>query len=145
MKLLSYHLRVKRVSGLNKEDSTPKIENILIKLVGDTLFKKFCKGLAIRGYVRADPPKIEAVLERVKNKDGELSWKELGEEEIKKAQSIVDGILKAPKIAAKVDYKAEFEKQKQLNDGLEKRLKALEDKPKPGPKKKETSKLKENE
>ncbi len=131
IKLLAYHLRTKRVCGLNKEDNTPKIENILVKLTGLTSLKKQCKSLAVSGYIKDSPPKIEAVLER---NEKTLEWKSLGEKEINEAQKEVDKLLITSKVQGKIDYKAAFETQKAKNDDLERRLKALEIKPKPGPK-----------
>ena len=133
MKLLAYHLRTKRVSGLN-QDNTPKIENILVKLVGILSLQKYSKSLKVRGYVKGDPPKIEVVLERISDKQP-IKWKELGEEEIAEAQKVVDGILKTPAGPQKSNDKEQIDNLKAKNDDLEARLKALEDKPKPGRKK----------
>ena len=130
MKLLAYHLRTKRVSGLNR-DNTPKIENIIVKLVGVLALQKYSKFLTVRGYVKGDPPEIEAVLERVKDN----KWKELGEEDIAAAQKVVDDLLKPVKGTPKSDDKEQINDLKAKNDDLEARLKALENKPKPGRKK----------
>lgn len=122
MKVQAFQLRVKRVSGLNN-DMTPKIENILVKLVGATAVDKYCKHINIRGFIKADPPRIEKVLFR--NDEGE--WVEDKKEEIEKAQVIVDKYTVNKNILSKdVDYKTELEDQKKRNDDLESRLKALE-------------------
>ncbi len=130
MKLLAYHLRTKRVSGLNR-DNTPKIENILVKLVGILALQKYSKFLTVRGYVKGEPPKIEAVLERISDKQP-IKWKELGQKEIAEAQKVVDDLLKPVKGTQKTDYKEAFEDQKAIIDDLHQRLKAVENKPKPG-------------
>ena len=139
MNLKAYHLQTWRVSGLNN-DMTPKVEDITVKLVGELSFEKYCKFLTIRGYMLKKPPQIVKVLERVKNE-----WKELGEKEISEDQERVDLLLNAPKLSEKVDYESKFEDQKKQNKALEARLKALENKPKPGPKKKLEPKLENNE
>lgn len=139
MNLKTYHLRTWRVSGLN-QDMTPKIEDITVKLTGEDSFKKYCKFLTVRGYMLDKPPQIVKVLERVKNE-----LKELGEEEIAEAQERVDHILNTPKQSEKVDYETKFEDQKKQNEALAARIKALENKPKPGPKKKVEPKPQDNE
>ena len=139
MNLKAYHLQTWRVSGLNN-DMTPKVEDITVKLVGELSFEKYCKFLTVRGYMLKKPPQIVKVLERVKNE-----WKELGEKEISEDQERVDLLLNAPKLSEKVDYESKFEDQKKQNKALEARLKALENKPKPGPKKKLEPKLENNE
>lgn len=141
MELRTYHLRTWRVYSL-KSDLTPKIEDITVKLQGGIgELKKYCEFMIVRGFMESKPPKIVKVIER--NKDGK--WIDLKESDIAEAQIIVDQTLKKVKSDVKVDYKSEFEGQKKRNDDLEARLKALESKPKPGPKKKEIPKPKGDE
>ena len=159
MELKAYHLRTWRVSGLNK-DMTHRIEDITVKLVGESSLEKYCKFLPVNGYVQDKPPKIVKVLERTSktvDKRIVLEWRELGENAISEAQERVTKLLNAPITGQKVDYKSELEDQKKRNEvqkkrneDLESRLKALENKPKPGPKAKQssegnTTKLKTNE
>ena len=125
-KYLTYQLLTKRVCGLNKEDNTHKIEEILVKLGGSVLLEKYCKFLSVRGYIKTDPPKIVKVLDK--------SGEECGENEIVEAQKVVDKLLNVSKVEAPIEYKLELEKEKKRTDDLERRLNALE-KPKPGRKK----------
>lgn len=122
-----YHLQTKRVRGLN-DDSTPKIEQIVVKLEGEANLQKYCKFMLYNGFVKTDPPRIIDVLEREGAETVKLSGKEL-KDYIEKGQSIVDNILKSNGNANRVvDYKAEFEKQLKVNNDLELRLRLLEDK-----------------
>ncbi len=131
MELLAYHLRTKRVCGLNT-DNTPKIENILVKLTGRTSLNKYSKSLNIRGFIKDSPPKIEVVLQRNEETG---KWKQLGISAINEAQIIVDGIIGTGPVEKEIDYKVAFEEQKSKNQEqksknqeLENRLKALENK-----------------
>ena len=132
MELRTYHLRTWWVYALNS-DQTPKVEDITVKIQGGIgELKKYCKFMIVRGFMKSNPPEIVKVIER--NKAGK--WIDLKESDIAEAQLIVDQTLKKVESNVKVDYKSEFEDQKKRNDDLEARLKALESKPKPGPKKK---------
>jgi len=135
MELKAYHLRTWRVSGLN-EDMTHKIEDITVKLVGESSLEKYCKFLPINGFVQNKPPKIVKVLARSDKGEDKGKWIELGKESIIEAQERVDKLVNIPIPGKKIDYKSEFEDQKKLTNELKVRLEALESKPKPGPKKK---------
>lgn len=136
--LKAYHLRTCRISGTDQEGANV-FERHTIKLVGEVGLEKYCKFLPIRGFYSKEPPVIVKVLEKRGDK-----FEDLGEKAVIEAQKVVDALIKVAKGPVKVDYKAEFESQKKRNDDLEARLKALENKPKPGPKSK-APKQKDNE
>lgn len=110
-----YHLQTHKVASINKKDSMPVIESILVKLTSILSLKKYCLFLTQERVIEKNPPKITKVL---------IDGKDAGEDEMRTAQATMDEILKPAE--KKLSYKEAFEDQEKKTIELEKRLQALE-------------------
>lgn len=112
------HLKTARVYG-NNADMTPKVERTTVKLEDGDNFNKFVKHMHLKGFMESEPPTVSKVLQ--KNKEGKYQ-----EIDKTKWQLQVNKAVQSKGVPAKVDYKAEYEKQKAQNAGILERLEALE-------------------
>ena len=112
------HLKTARVYG-NNADMTPKVERTTVKLEDGDNFNKFVKHMHLKGYMKSEPPVVVKVLQ----KDEKGKYQEIDKT---KWQNQVAQAVQENGVPAKVDYKAEYEKQKAQNAGIMERLEALE-------------------